>query len=102
MPKCAYLLNAYDATKVPRLIPNHDPKNFVTNRCRATPNISPDSPLYGESGEVFGVALHLFITKISASRVMDYPWHNLASYAFRRWAAFGIICSKGLINLHES
>ena len=41
----------------------HDPKNFVTNRCRATPNTSPDSRLDGVSGEVFGVALHLFVIK---------------------------------------
>ena len=38
------------------------PKNFVTIRCRANPNTSPDSPSDGESGEGFGLALHLIVT----------------------------------------
>ena len=85
----------------------HYPKNFVTNRCRANSNTSPDSALDGESGEVFRFALHLFVAKLQASVVIDYPWCYLATYAFRRyvhlasyafsrWASFGIICSKGL------
>ena len=58
---------------------------------------------------MFGFALHLFVTKLQASVVIDYPWYNVASYAFRRyvhlasyasskWASFGVICSKGLIS----
>ena len=57
---------------------------------------------------MFGFALHLFVTKLQAPVVIDYPWCNLASYAFRgyvhlasyafsRWASFGVKCSKGLI-----
>ena len=79
----------------------------MTNRCRANPNNSPDSPSNGESGEVFGFALHLFVTKLQASVVIDYPRCNVASYAFRRyvhlasyassrWASYGVKCSKGL------
>ena len=41
---------------------------------------------------------------------MDYPWCNLASYAFRRqvhsasyafrrWAPFGVICSRGITQI---
>ena len=66
------------------------------------------SPLDGESGEVFGFALHIFVTKIHTFAAIDYPWCNLASYAFgryvhltsyafSRWASFGIKCSKGLM-----
>ena len=88
---------------------NNDPQNFVTNRCGANPNTSPDSPSDEESEVVFGFAPHLFVTKLQASRVMDYPWCNLASYVFRRyvhlasyafsrWASFGIKCSKGLMS----
>ena len=80
---------------------NYDPKNFVTNRSRANPNTSPDSPLNGESGEVF-------VTKLQVSLAIDYPGCTWASYAFRRyvylafyafsrWASFGFKCSKGLI-----
>ena len=63
----------------------------MTNRCRANPNTPPDSPLDGESGEVLGFALHLFVTKLQASIVIDYPWRNLTSYA-QKVGAFGILC----------
>ena len=53
----------------------HYPKNFVTNRCRANPNTSPDSPFDGESGEVFRFALHLLVTKFFGPWVMNQPWH---------------------------
>ena len=81
-PEYAYLLNAYDAKKCQGWFIIHDPNNFVTNRCRATPNTSPDSPLDGESGEMFGFAPHLFVTKFLRSWVMNQPWRILASYAF--------------------
>ena len=56
---------------------------------------------------MFGFALHLFVTKLQASVMIHYPWCNvasyafrgyvhLASYAFRRWASFGVKCSNGL------
>ena len=97
---------------VPRMIHHQWPEEFVTNRCIANPNTSPDSPSNGDSEE-FGFALHLFVTKIEASRVMDYPWCDssshafrrkvhLASYAFSRWMSFGVICSKGLILITTS
>ena len=60
----------------------HDPKNLVINRCRANPNTSPDSLLDGESREVFGFALHLFVTRLKASIVMDYLgaiWRHMRS-----------------------
>ena len=86
----------------------HDPKNFAINRYSANPNTFPDSPSNGESGEVCGFALHQFVTRLHASVVIDYPWCNVVSYAFRRyvylapyassrWASFGVKCSKGLI-----
>ena len=85
---------------------------MVTNRCRANPNTSPDSPLDGESGEVFGFAPHLFVTKLLGSWVMNQPWHILASYAsggklhfdiicVQKVNAFDVICSKGLITRDE-
>ena len=86
----------------------------MTNRCRATPNTSPDSPSNGESGEVFGIALHLFDTKLLGSWVMNQPWrfcgvmHSegrciLASNAFRRWAPFGVFMQQRVnCDLHAS
>ena len=79
----------------------------MTNRVWANLNASPDSPSDGESWEVFGFALHLCVTKLLGSWVIDQPWHILASYAFRRyahlasyafgrWASFDVKCSKGL------
>ena len=64
MPKCAYPPNAYDAKMRQGWFITHDPKNFVTNMCRANPNTSPHSPLDEESGDVFGFALHVFVTQL--------------------------------------
>ena len=80
--ECTYLLNEYDAKLHQGKSITPEAYIFVINRCRVTPNTSPDSPSNGESGEVFGVALHLFVTKLLGSRVMNQPWHNLGSYAF--------------------
>ena len=60
----------------------------MTNRCRATPNTSPDSPSEGESGEVFGVALHLFVTKFLGSWVMNQPWRFCGVICVQKVGAF--------------
>ena len=87
-PECAYLLNAYDATKAPRLIHHPWPQQLRANRRRATSNTSPDSPSNGESGKVFGVALHLFVTKLVGSWVMNQPWHICGVICIQKVGAF--------------
>ena len=69
---------------------------FVTNRCGPTPNTSPDSLSNGESGEVFGVALHLFVTKLLGSWVMNQPWRLCGIICVQKVGAFSVVCSKGL------
>ena len=74
----------------------------MTNRCRATPNTYPDSPLDGESGEVFGFALHLFVTKIKASRAINLILVQFGIICIQKVGAIGIICTRqvGIIWRH--
>ena len=80
----------------------------MTTRCSANPNTSPDSPSNRESGEVFGVALHLFVTKFLGSWVMNQPWRFCGVICVQKVGAFwrqmhsegmciGVLCSNGLI-----
>ena len=76
----------------------------MTNTCRANPNTSPDSPLDGESEEVFGFALHLFVKALGVmgdeSTLVYFGVICVqrvgAFYRHMKVNAFGIICSKGL------
>ena len=52
----------------------------MTNRCRANPDTSPNSPADGESREVFGFALHLLVTVLGVMGAKTTLVH------------FGIIC----------
>ena len=74
----------------------------MTNRCGATPNTSPDSPSNGESGEVFGVALHLFVTQFLGSWVMNQPWCLCSVICVEMVGAIGVLCSKGLFHTFPS
>ena len=55
---------------------------------QTNPNTSPDSPLNGESGEVFGVVLHLFVTKFLGSWVINQHWHICGIICLQKVGAF--------------
>ena len=102
--ECTYLLNAYDGKLHQGYSNTLEAYIFVTNKYRATPNTSPDSPSNGESGEMFGVALHLFVIRFLGSWVMNQPWRlcgvicvqKVGAFWRQKVGAFGVLCSKGL------
>ena len=55
----------------------------MTNRCRANPYTSPDSPSNGESGDMFGFALDLFVTKFFGVMGDESTLAHFGIYAFR-------------------
>ena len=73
----------------------------MTNTCRANPNTSADSPSDGESGEVFGVALHLFVTKFLGVMGDESTLAHLCRHmrsgdkCIQKVCAFCVLSSKG-------
>ena len=71
-------------------------------RCRANPNTSPDSPSDGESGEMFGFALHLSVKVLgvmgdeSTLARFDVIYVHFGVICVQTIGSFGFMCSKGL------
>ena len=96
-PNDAYLLYAYDDKLHQGQSITLEAYVFVTNGCRATPDTFPDSPSNAESGEVFGVALHLFVTKFFGPWVMNQPWLICGVICIQKAGAFWCqMQSKGM------
>ena len=70
----------------------------MTNRCTANPNTSPDAPSNGESGEVFGFALHQLVTKFLGVMGDESLLVHFGIICIQNVDEFGVICSKGFVS----